>query len=202
MTNDDKVLRFERTEVGREPPSAGTAKDEAAPTKAGDAPPPATVSTEINEGREVLLDRLARAQADFENTRRRLAKEQEDFKEFALAGALRSLLPILDSFDLALQAPAQNPADFRSGVELIRKQLHEALSKLGVAPISATGEPFDPRLHEAIETVESPAAADNHVIRELQRGYKLRDRLLRPAMVVVAKNSGRVGEDASDADHA
>ena len=199
MTTNDKVLQFERLDVDRELPSAEAVKDEATrPAKPGEAPAP-KVPTEITEEREVLLDRLARAQADFENTRRRLAKEQEDFKEFALTDALKSLLPVLDSFDWALQTPAQNPAEFRSGVELIRKQLHEALSKLGVEPITATGEPFDPRVHEAVETVESSSAADNHVIKELRRGYKLKDRLLRPAMVVVARNSGGIQEDHSNA---
>jgi molecular chaperone GrpE len=199
MTNNDKVLQFERLAADRELPSAEAVKDEATrPAKAGEAPAP-KVPTEITQEREVLLDQLARAQADFENTRRRLAKEQEDFKEFALTDALKSLLPVLDSFDWALQTPAQNPADFRSGVELIRKQLHEALSKLGAEPITATGEPFDPRVHEAVETVESSSAADNHVIKELRRGYKLKDRLLRPAMVVVARNSGGIQEDHSNA---
>jgi molecular chaperone GrpE len=199
MTTNDKVLQFERLAADRELPSAEAVKDEATrPAKSGEAPAP-KVPTEITQEREVLLDQLARAQADFENTRRRLAKEQEDFKEFALTDALKSLLPVLDSFDWALQTPAQNPADFRSGVELIRKQLHEALSKLGAEPITATGEPFDPRVHEAVETVESSSAADNHVIKELRRGYKLKDRLLRPAMVVVARNSGGIQEDHSNA---
>jgi molecular chaperone GrpE len=200
MTNNDKVLQFERLDVDRALPSTEATKNEAArPAKPGEAPAAAKVPTEKTEEREALLDRLARAQADFENTRRRLAKEQEDFKEFALTDALKSLLPVLDSFDWALQIPAQNPADFRSGVELIRKQLHEALSKLGAEPITATGEPFDPRVHEAVETVESSSAADNHVIKELRRGYKLKDRLLRPAMVVVARNSGGIPEDHSNA---
>ena len=158
MTTNDKVLQFERLAADRELPSTEAVKDEATrPAKPGEASAP-KVPTEITEEREVLLDRLARAQADFENTRRRLAKEQEDFKEFALTDSLKSLLPVLDSFDWALQTPAQNPADFRSGVELIRKQLHEALSKLGAEPITATGEPFDPRVHEAVETVESSSA--------------------------------------------
>ena len=200
MTTDDKVLQFERLAADRELPSSeATKSDTARPAKPGEAPAAAKAATEKTEEREALLDRLARAQADFENTRRRLAKEQEDFKEFALTDALKSLLPVLDSFDWALQTPAQNPADFRSGVELIRKQLHEALSKLGAEPITATGEPFDPRVHEAVETVDSASAAENHVIKELRRGYKLKDRLLRPAMVVVARNSRGSQEDHSNA---
>jgi len=83
------------------------------------------------------------------------------------------------------------PADFRSGVELIYKQLQDTLSKLGVRPIPAKGEQFDPHVHEAIEMVETTDAADHEVLDEWQRGYKYKDRLLRPAMVRVAKNPGK-----------
>ena len=80
-------------------------------------------------------------------------------------------------------------ADFRSGIELIYRQLQDALAKLGVRAIPAKGEPFDPHVHEAIEMVETADAADHEVLEELQRGYKIKDRLLRPAMVKVAKNT-------------
>jgi molecular chaperone GrpE len=138
--------------------------------------------------RDALLDRLARMQAEFENARKRSIREQEAFKESALADALTSLLPVLDSFELALKTPAQNVEELRSGVELIRKQLTDVLTKLGLKPIPAKGQPFDPHLHEAIESVETPAAQDNHVLNELRPGYKLGSRLLRPAMVAVAHN--------------
>ena len=137
--------------------------------------------------RDSLLDRLARAQAEFENARRRASKEQQDFRDYAAADSIRPLLPVLDSFERALQAKS-NSGDFRNGVELIYKQLLDALAKLGVRAIPAKGEPFDPHVHEAIEMVETRDAADHEVLEELQRGYKLKDRLLRPAMVKVAKN--------------
>jgi molecular chaperone GrpE len=137
--------------------------------------------------RDSLLDRLARAQAEFENARRRAAKEQQEFRDYAAADVIKSLLPVVDSFERALQVNA-DPGDFRSGVELIYKQLQDVLAKLGVQAIPAKGQPFDPRLHEAIEMVETSDAPDHQVIEELQRGYKLKDRLLRPAMVKVAKN--------------
>ncbi len=137
--------------------------------------------------RDSLLDRLARAQAEFENARRRATKEQQDFRDYAAADAIRSLLPVIDSFERALQVKS-DPGDFRSGVELIYKQLQDALAKIGVRAIPAKGEPFDPHVHEAIEMVETSDAADHEVLEELQRGYKLKDRLLRPAMVKVAKN--------------
>lgn len=140
--------------------------------------------------RDSLLDRLARAQAEFENARRRAAKEQQEYRDYAAADAIKPLLPVLDSFERALQVKSE-PGDFRSGVELIYKQLQDALAKMGVRAIPARGEPFDPHVHEAIEMVETSDAADHEVLEELQRGYKFKDRLLRPAMVKVAKNPGR-----------
>ncbi len=137
--------------------------------------------------RDTLLDRLARAQAEFENARKRAAKEQQDFRDFATADAIKALLPVIDSFERALRAKSE-PGDFRSGVELIYKQLQDALAKLGVRAVPAKGEQFDPHYHEAIEMVETSDAADHEVLEELQRGYKFKDRLLRPAMVKVAKN--------------
>ena len=136
---------------------------------------------------DALLDRLARLQAEFENARKRGVREQHEFREFAVADAIKALLPVLDSFDRALQvAPAQT--DLRSGVELIHKQLHDALQKLGVSPVPAKGEQFDPHVHEAVEMVDTATAEDHVILEELQRGYKLKERLLRPAMVRVARN--------------
>jgi molecular chaperone GrpE len=140
--------------------------------------------------RDSLLDRLARAQAEFENARRRAVKEQQESRDYAVADAIKSLLPVIDSLDLALRAKS-DAAEFRGGVELIYKQLQAALGKLSVNAIAAKGEPFDPHYHEAIEMVETADAPDHQVIEELQRGYKYKDRLLRPAMVKVAKNPGR-----------
>jgi molecular chaperone GrpE len=144
----------------------------------------------VKAERDSLLDRLARAQAEFDNARKRAAKEQQDFRDFAMVDAIKTLLPVVDSFERALQAKSE-AADFRSGVELIYKQLQDVLNKLGVRPIPAKGEQFDPHVHEAIEMVETPDAADHEVLEEWQRGYKFKDRLLRPAMVKVAKNPGK-----------
>ena len=144
-------------------------------------------SQKLKAERDSLLDRLARAQAEFENARRRASKEQQDFRDYAAADAIKALLPVLDSFERALQVKS-DPGDFRSGVELIYKQLQDALAKLGVRAIPAKGEPFDPHIHEAIEMVETADVPDHEVLEELQRGYKFKERLLRPAMVKVAKN--------------
>jgi molecular chaperone GrpE len=138
--------------------------------------------------RDTLIDRLARLQAEFENARKRAAREQQDFRDYALTDALKALLPILDSFERALQTASAEKSEFRGGIELIYKQLQDALVKLGLRPIPAKGEPFDPHLHEAIEMVNTSDAPDHQILEELQRGYKLKDRLLRPSMVKVARN--------------
>jgi molecular chaperone GrpE len=168
---------------GEENPSAAAAQGSSA------APAPSSAEFEkLKTERDSLLDRLARAQAEFENARRRASKEQQDFRDFAAADAIKTLLPVIDSFERALQVKSE-AGDFRGGVELIYKQLQDALAKLDVRAVAAKGEPFDPRYHEAIEMVETSDVPDHQVIDELQRGYKIKDRLLRPSMVRVAKNS-------------
>lgn len=171
------------------PPAEETASEQAATPAAEDAAALRAELEKLQAERNLLLDRMARLQAEFDNARKRAAREQQEYKDFALADALKNLLPIVDSFDRALQTKVQKPEDFRAGVELIRKQFQDALEKLGLRPIPAEGEPFDPRLHEAIEMVDSNEVKDHHVLDELQRGYKLKDRLLRPSMVRVARNS-------------
>jgi molecular chaperone GrpE len=138
--------------------------------------------------RAAYLDRLARLQAEFDNFRKRNAKAQQEYRDYAIADSLKALLPILDSLDNALKTNAASLQDFHAGIELIDKQFHDALAKLGVEPVPSQGEPFDPNVHQAIQMVDTDEAQDNHVLDELQRGYKLKDRLLRPAMVRVARN--------------
>ncbi len=167
--------------------------EEAAP--AGAAAKPAEVGAgseteQLKAERDALLDRLARLQAEFDNARKRAVREQQEFREFAAADAIRNFLPILDSFERALKAGGgSNSNDFRNGVELIYRQFQDALQKIGVQPIPALGQAFDPRVHEAVEMVDTTEVADHQVFDELQRGYKYKDRLLRPAMVRVARNS-------------
>src|SRR6266853_2643284 len=139
--------------------------------------------------RDALLDRLARLQAEFDNARKRAAREQQEFREFAAADVIKNILPVLDSFERALKAPASDSNDLRSGLELIYRQFQDALQKMGVRPIESVGKPFDPRVHEAIEMVDTNEAEDHHVLDELQRGYNYKGRLLRPAMVRVARNT-------------
>jgi molecular chaperone GrpE len=140
--------------------------------------------------RDALLDRLARLQAEFDNARKRAVREQQEFREFAAADVIKNFLPTLDSFERALKASA-DATDFRNGIELIYRQFQDALQKIGVQPIVTVGQTFDPRIHEAIEMVDTRDIPDHQVVDELQHGYKYKDRLLRPAMVRVARNPGQ-----------
>lgn len=166
--------------------SEGSAEIKRAPEAAG----PEAEIQRLKAERDSLLDRLARAQAEFENARRRAAKEQQDFRDFASMEVIKSLLPIVDNFERALQSKSES-AEFRAGVELIYKQLQDVLTKMGVQPIPAKGEQFNPHMHEAVEMVDTRDAEDHEVLEEWQRGYKYKDRLLRPAMVKVARNPGK-----------
>jgi molecular chaperone GrpE len=137
--------------------------------------------------RDQLVDRLARLQAEFENARKREVRERNEFREFAVAGAVEQFLPVLDNFQLALKAKG-SAEQLRAGIELIVKQMEEALRSLNVQPVEAVGAEFDPRVHEAIEMVEKPDVPDHQVFDEVRRGYRIKERLLRPAMVRVASN--------------
>lgn len=150
-----------------------------------------TVSQEeydrVKAERDSLVDRMARMQAEFENARKREARERAEFRDFAVAGAVEQILPVLDNFQLALKSTG-SAEQLRTGVELIVKQMEDVLKALNVQPVEAVGTEFDPRVHEAIEMVERPDVPDHQVFEEVRRGYRIKDRLLRPAMVRVASN--------------
>jgi molecular chaperone GrpE len=177
-------------ELDHELPPAEDGDEPAPQASAGAAAPqePQSELERVKAERAAYLDRAARIQAEFENFRKRSARAQQEYRDYALADALKTLLPILDSLDNALKAKAASVEDFHAGIELIDKQFHDALAKLGVEPVPAQGAPFDPNLHQAVQMVDSDEVEDNHVLEELQGGYKLKDRLLRPAMVRVARN--------------
>ena len=154
----------------------------------------ASETEKLRAERDALLDRLARLQAEFDNARKRAVREQQEFREFAAADVIKNFLPILDSFERALKAGGDsnsnsNSNEFRNGIELIYRQFEDALQKIGVQPIVSVGQPFDPRVHEAVEMVDTTEVPDHHVLDELQRGYKYKERMLRPAMVRVARNA-------------
>ncbi len=137
--------------------------------------------------RDQLLDRLARMQAEFENARKRAERERTEFRDYATGSVVEQFLPVVDNFELALKSKGTEE-QLRSGVGLIVKQMEEILSKMQVNAVPTVGEAFDPRLHEALGAVERDDLPDNHVAEEIRRGYKLRERLLRPAMVRVVHN--------------
>ncbi len=138
----------------------------------------------------VLQDRLLRTAAEFDNYRKRVDRERRELSDYAAAGLLTDLLPIVDNLERALEAPVTGETSaYRQGVELVHKQLLDLLRKRGVTPIDAVGELFDPNVHEAVVHEASDAHRESEVIAELRRGYMLADRLLRPAMVKVAKAS-------------
>ena len=157
-----------------------------APTASEDVAPRAEIER-LQAERDQLLDRLARLQAEFDNYRKREAKERTDYRDYALANTVEQFLPVLDNFHLALRSQG-SAEQLRSGVDLIVRQMEEILRSLGVQPVPTAAAQFDPRLHEAIEMVERDDVPDHQVLDEVRRGYTLRDRLLRPAMVRVANN--------------
>lgn len=148
----------------------------------------------LTQEKAALYDQLLRRQAEFENYRRRVEREKVEAYERTRAGVLLELLPVLDNFERALESLENSQADadaLRKGVELIHKQLSDALTKLGLQPFESVGKAFDPHLHEAVSLEQTEEHADNTVIEEFQRGYKLGDRLLRPAKVKVASSPDR-----------
>ena len=140
----------------------------------------------LREQNRQLADQILRSRADMENTRKRMAREKEEFQQYSLFQSLQALLPILDGFELALAAEGGGE-DYRKGVEIIHLQFLGTLQRLGLEPIEACGKPFDPNVHEAIATVETDKVPDQHVVDEMQRGFFFKNRLLRPAKVRVAK---------------
>lgn len=141
----------------------------------------------LKSERDSLFDRIARLQAEFENARKREARERSEFRDYAVAGAVEQFLPVLDNFQLALKSTG-SAEQLRTGVELIVKQMEEALRSLNVQPVETIGAEFDPRVHEALDIVEKPELPDHQVFDEVRRGYRIKERLLRPALVRVASN--------------
>jgi molecular chaperone GrpE len=150
-----------------------------------DAPPAAS---DLQRERDDYYDRWLRKSAEFDNYRKRIERERREQADAAVTDLLRDLLLIVDDFDLALTArPGEGGAAYQKGVELIHAKLTDLLKKRGVRPIDALGADFDPNLHQAVVQEESPDHREGEVIGELRKGYMINDRLLRPAMVKVAK---------------
>jgi molecular chaperone GrpE len=155
-------------------------------TNNGEAQLPSEVDRLKGE-RDQLVDRLARLQAEFENARKREARERADFRDFAVSGAVEQFLPVLDNFQLALGSSG-SLEQLRTGIELIVKQMEDVLRALNVQPVESVGVRFDPRVHEALESVDRTDLPDHQVLEEVRRGYRIRERLLRPALVRIVNN--------------
>lgn len=165
---------------------AAAPNEQAAP--AGDLPQDlAGAYRKLLGEKQDLYDRLLRKQAELENVKKRTEREKEEFLKHATADLVRALLPALDSFERAMKhRDPRVPADFYKGVELIHREFVEVLKRAGLEPIETKSQMFDPHLHQAVERVESSEHRDQEIVEELQRGYKLKSRLLRPAIVKVA----------------
>jgi molecular chaperone GrpE len=136
-------------------------------------------------------ERLLRTTADFDNYKKRAARERQEAVKFANESLLQKLVPVLDSFDMALAAAQNNSPEsvqsLQTGINMVHQQLKNVLAEAGLEEVDAAGKAFDPNFHEAVSQQESTSVSDGQVLQQLRKGYKLRDRLLRPAGVVVAK---------------
>ena len=189
-TSEDLLETIQNTDPVSDPADALTTGIEGEERTAGPITPTEAADEETERlriERDGLLDRLARLQAEFENARRRADRERVEFREYATGSAAEQFLPVLDNFQLALKANG-TAEQLRTGVELIAKQMEEAFRTLNVVPVETTGTQFDPRFHEALGTVETDELPDGQVYEEVRRGYRIRERLLRPALVRIVSN--------------
>ena len=174
-------------------PSADAATEQGSAAGELDASASRTELEQLKGERDQLVDRLARLQAEFENARKRAERERMEYRDYAVGNVVEQFLPVVDNFGLALVAEG-TAEQMRHGVELIVKQMDEVLRQLQVNPIATVGEEFDPRVHEALGSVERDDLPDQHVAEEIRRGYRLRERLLRPAMVRVVHNPKQMAD--------
>ena len=153
----------------------------------------------LKEEKAELYDRLLRKQAELENFRRRAQREKEEYRQHATEDLIRALLPVLDGFERALrQRTPAVPETFFQGMELIYRQLSDVLARAGLETIETRGQLFDPHYHQAVETVEEAGRRDQEIVEEMQRGYMLKRRLLRPAIVKVAVKPKARGSQAAE----
>jgi molecular chaperone GrpE len=187
----------EREEALKE---AAAAVEARAGAKAGKGRgPSAAEHAALQEEHDQLRDRWLRLQADFDNYRKRMLREKQETLTYGHENVVKDLLPVVDNLERAIEhASASSGADFEGmlqGVELVRRELLAVLTKHGVEGIEAEGEAFDPNVHEALAQVEEPSVEAGRVARVLEKGYRLRDRLLRPARVMVSKGSAEADPD-------
>jgi molecular chaperone GrpE len=181
----DKSTRSKQTDA----PDVDRMDDEGgAPASTPDpAPGLADEIVELRKERDSLHDRLLRQAAEFDNYRKRVDRDRKDSAQFAAIDFVEELLPVIDDFERALQIDAPGADSYRQGLEIIHRALMDMLRKRGVTPIEAVGTTFDPQVHQAVAYEEAPDRRDGEVMEQFTRGYRLGDKLIRPAMVKVAK---------------
>jgi molecular chaperone GrpE len=180
-------------ETGEERGTVDAAREGSVPEGAAQLENAAQEIAQLRGEKDQLLDRLARLQAEFDNARKREAKERTDAREYTIGNTVEPFLGVMDNFQLALKAQG-SAEQLRTGVELILKQMEEALKGLQVQAVETVGTQFDPRVHEALGSVETTEFPDHQVLEEIRRGYKIREKLLRPALVRIASNSAQVSD--------
>lgn len=199
--------KMKKTKLSGESPALPVAVEEPGPTgadetassaEANDTAPAALSAHEIRDLQAQAAkakehwDNLLRATADFENFKKRVARERQEASKYAHESILKKLIPVLDNFDMALAAAGSapggaTPTALQAGISMISQQFKSALTEAGLEEIDAANQPFDPHWHEAVSQQETSEVPEGHVLQQLRKGYKLRDRLLRPATVIVAK---------------
>ena len=185
--NNEEDTSMSTEQVEHNEPETTAVEVEATPTAE------AAELEQLRGERDQIVDRLARLQAEFDNARKREIKERQDARDYAVQSTVEPFLGVMDNFALALKATG-DVAQLRTGVELILKQMDEALRSLQVQPVESIGAQFDPRIHEALGSIETLEHPDHQVLEEIRRGYKLRDKLLRPALVRIATNTAQKSE--------
>lgn len=191
MTEEDETYEVDLSEAS----SGQESEDEVRMDEVVSEEMPKAAEEEIERLRAEaaeIKDAYLRLRADFENSRKRMEREKGEYHRFALGGAVREILPVVDNLDRALENATDREDDFVEGVRMIRHLFDDVLGKLGVQAVGRTGDPFDPNLHEAVAREDRSDVPSHSILEVLQKGYVLNDRLIRPAMVKVA-----IGEDDS-----
>jgi len=175
--------------MDKKPKNKEAADDESAATAPGLTPDELEQLTTQAAKAGENWDRFLRLTADFDNYKKRAARERQEAVSFANENLLVKLLPVVDAFEMALAAAASDPAarSLQAGIVMISNQLKSVLAEAGLEEIEATGKPFDPNLHEAVSEQETSDAPEGQVVRQIRKGYRFRNRLIRPVGVVVAK---------------
>lgn len=203
--SEKKKIKIDVGEEASEPEAVGTKKDQETGAAAEPADPLQELEQKLLEAENKAkdsYDRMLRAVAELENFKKRKEKEIADFRKFANESIIKELLNIVDNLERAIETPSNgggSEEQIAQGVDLTIKELLKVFQKYGVERLSALGETFDPAFHEAMMQLEMADQPDNTVVQELQKGYTMHERLLRPAMVVVSKSNNKtVGCETDD----